>query len=196
MAVYYQIPFAAAFEHSWPPYSAKGRRRFPRAWQPWTPEEEQLLKELHGKMLSLSNISKILGRGLNGIRLRLQRLHLLPHSAALCRKADMQKPKFSPLPRMENQVILNCSEEQSLGIERTAQEWEADSVHLRLAVQSLDQIHWLVVSLYYGWAGQCVHRFEDIAALLGRSAASVRQICFEAEEILRAGLAYYAKMVK
>ena len=196
MSMCYSIPFDADADRHWPPYSGKGRRRFPRAWQPWTSDEERLLRELHGKMLSLKNISKILGRGLNGIRLRLQRLHLLPRSDKYCRFFDELKPKFSPLPADDGQILSGFSEEQISGIERTARSWEVNSAHLRLAVQSLDQIHWLVLSLHCRWSGQTAHTLEEIAELLGRSVPAVRQICFEAEETLRAALTYYARAAK
>ena len=185
------IPLNAQAPQVWPPYLSRGRRRFPRAWQPWTEEEETLLKELHGKMLSLNNISKILGRGLNGIRLRLQRLNLLSPAKDAWQALEYLKPNFSPLPKICQFSAETPHANYVKWLTQTAQSWGVEKDNLHLAVKSLRQTHWLVLALHYGWTDQPQYELEDIAQLLGRSISAIRQICSEAEEILRIGLEYY-----
>ena len=53
------------------------REKYPKAYEKWTPEEENRLKELHGMELSIEELADQLGRQPGGIRSRLIRLGLL-----------------------------------------------------------------------------------------------------------------------
>jgi DNA-binding NarL/FixJ family response regulator len=48
----------------------------PKAYQAWTPEEEQRLSQLHGAGIPVNDIAKQLGRQPSGIKSRLKRLGL------------------------------------------------------------------------------------------------------------------------
>jgi DNA-directed RNA polymerase specialized sigma24 family protein len=50
------------------------RRRHPRAYAPWTPEEEAELRDLHERGLKPKAIAGELGRQVGGVRSRLRKL--------------------------------------------------------------------------------------------------------------------------
>ncbi len=50
------------------------RRRHPRAYAPWTPEEEAKLRDLHERGLKPKAIAQELGRQVGGVRSRLRKL--------------------------------------------------------------------------------------------------------------------------
>ena len=100
-------------------------------------------------------------------------------------------PNFSPLPKICQFSAETPHANYVKWLTQTAQSWGVEKDNLHLAVKSLRQTHWLVLALHYGWTDQPQYELEDIAQLLGRSISAIRQICSEAEEILRIGLEYY-----
>ena len=54
----------------------KLREKHPRAYQPWTPREDNQLAEMHKRGLSLDAMSTQLGRQPGAVRIRLERLEL------------------------------------------------------------------------------------------------------------------------
>ena len=56
---------------------AKIRAVHPRAYEPWTSDEEAQLRKLHAEMADIAQISTRLGRGSGGVTSRLQKLGLI-----------------------------------------------------------------------------------------------------------------------
>ncbi|MBQ7568430.1 hypothetical protein IJT17_06455 [bacterium] len=177
-------------QSNWPSYIIRGRRRFPRAWQPWTSDEDRLLITLYSQLLSLDDISRTLGRGINGVRWRLQRLGILTRRVPGDDEADLDCGTV-PRPQAVFHPCRCLAVGDAPGLDKAAQEMGADRLVLDRAVQSLDQLHWLVWMLRRGWSGGKPCSLGDIAERLGRSAEFVKRVYHEAEDIVRAGLAYY-----
>lgn len=58
-------------------YKAKQMATHPNAYRPWTPKEEEKLKELHAQGKGVNEIAELLNRGVGGISARLKRLGLI-----------------------------------------------------------------------------------------------------------------------
>lgn len=59
---------------------AQIKERYPRAYEPWTPEEEASLRKQHAEGHSMAQIAAAFQRQSSAIRSRLQRLGLEPPS--------------------------------------------------------------------------------------------------------------------
>ena len=163
-------------------FMLRGRRRYPRAWEPWTAEEERQLTELYLGSRSLEEISQILGRGMTGITQRLTRLGLLGPKAVVVKQ---RKPRLLPVPEADflpSEVKLSPDERW---IEETAQVWGVEGRKLAGALQQLDQRHWLVFVLRYGLAGRCSYSLNSVAKLLGKGIGEIMRLQAEAESLLR-----------
>ncbi len=166
-------------------FMLRGRRRYPRAWEPWTAEEERQLTDLYLGSRSLEEISQILGRGMTGITQRLTRLGLLGPKAVVVKQ---RKPRLLPVPEADflpSEVKLSPDERW---IEETAQVWGVEGRKLAGALQQLDQRHWLVFVLRYGLAGRCSYSLKSVAKLLGQGIGEIMRLQTEAECLLREAL--------
>ncbi len=166
-------------------FMLRGRRRYPRAWEPWTAEEERQLTELYLGSRSLEEISQILGRGITGLTQRLTRLGLLGPKAVVVKQ---RKPRLLPVPEADylpSDVKISPDERW---IEETAQVWGVEGYKLARALQQLDQRHWLVFVLRYGLAGRCSYSLKSVAELLGRGIGEIMRLQSEAESLLREAL--------
>ena len=178
----------------WPAYMVRGRRRYPRAWQPWTEEEEKVLLQMHVRQCSLQEISAALGRGEDGVRLRLERLKSLRlRQSAVQEEKPVKKRllRFLPVPLMDYIPQDVSLTPDPRWLNETAQVWGVDGSVLDKALHNLDQTHWLVLVLRYGLAGRCAFTIEAIAKLLGKKQDLVAQLQVEAEERVREALAFY-----
>lgn len=179
---------------AWPNFMERGRQRYPRAWQPWTKEEEDALWQFHVHQRSIQEISAALGRGEDGIRLRLDRLKAAQARKNAPRVVAPPKPpqiRFLPVPLMNYIPSDIQMTTDSRCLAETAQIWGVDEPLLERAIQNLDQTHWLVFVLRYGLVGRCAYTLEAVARLLGKKQAQVAVVQAEAEDRVREALAFY-----
>jgi len=82
-----------------PDYVLKARQKYPRAYEPWTSEEEKRLSELAETQKPLSEISQILQRGFNSIRKKAENLII----ELVDDVPDEEKKTYTPYPEWSSE---------------------------------------------------------------------------------------------
>ena len=165
------------------PFIARARRRFPRAWCPWSPVEEQALRALFELGASIAQMSDHLGRGQGGIRSHLRAMGL--DSAP---EPYRRKTKEQPVPQMERvpqdwgwEPDLKCCRE-------TAGFWNVSCGAFSRALNALDEVLRRIFVWRYGLSGRCCFSVEGIADALDVKPGRVSQLQALAENKMRLSL--------
>lgn len=167
-------------ERPLPAFMLKTREKYPRAWAPWTEEEDALLRDLVSRGAEPSELGEALGRGPGGIAARKVTLGLEPPPPrAAC---GLPVPQGDWVPEWHDHM----PGEQ--WIEETARFWGVgpDSLHSVLEDLSLDE--WTVFVLRYGFARRCSYTLEAVAEFLDADGEAVLSLQKRAERAVVAGL--------
>lgn len=164
----------------------KARERFPRAYAPWTPEEDDLLRDLAARNASPPEMEAALGRGPGGLNSRLAALGLAPEAAAprpRSRGCGLPVPQMDWVPEWRDHLP------EQRWVKETARFWGVEPEALDQAMEALGLDAWTVFVLRYGLAGRCSYTVDGIADLLDLRCGEVARLQQEAEETVRRSLA-------
>lgn len=164
------------------PFIARARRRFPRAWKPWSQAEELELLEMQKQHFSLEEMSRRLHRGIEGIAHRLRRLGCEQHSVERLRQ---KKFNGQPVPQMERIPQDWMAEPDKVSQKETAKFWNVSPEAFTSALDNLDVLLRKVFIWRYGLAGRCSFSLEGVAQALGVTSERVLYLQRCAERKMR-----------
>ena len=166
----------------------KARERYPRAWAPWTPEEDDLLRHLVARGASPAEQQSALGRGPGGVGSRRVALGLQAGEELLSRPRARSRAANLPVPMMDWVPEWRDHLPEVKWVTETARLWGVDVQVLQSAMDELDLDAWTVFVLRYGLAGRCAYTPRAVAELLVLSVRAVSRLQDEAERAIWEGL--------
>ena len=178
---------SAGPERAMTTWMLRARQRYPHAWSPWTPEEDDLLRDLVGRQAPAEEVEATLGRGPGGIRVRRQALGLDPREAPAPRRRP--RPSSLPVPQMDWVPDWRDHLPEPRWVKETARFWGVTPEAVGNALEELDLEEWRVFVLRYGLSERCSYTLEAVAELLDVSRRAVAQLQKEAEQAVSDSLA-------
>ncbi len=158
------------------------RQSHPKAYEPWTPEEDQRLKELQQQDLDIANIARDLGRQSGAIRSRLRKLGLGPK--------DIEGKVSSNHPRVNADELHQEESINTRGLIGLIRVLNESSLKGRLpenegSYQQLSEIleggvlegrdaH--IIEMRFGLRDGKTHTLEELGQRLGLTRERIRQI--------------------
>ena len=174
----------STLDHPGTSWMRKARERYPRAWAPWTPEEDELLRYLVARGASPAEQESALGRGPGGVGSRRVALGLQAEDARLVRPRTRSRALNLPVPMMDWVPEWRDHLPEEKWVTETARLWGVDVEALQSALDELDLDAWTVFVLRYGLAGRCAYTPRAVAELLVLSVRAVARLQDEAERAI------------
>lgn len=170
-------------QRSLPAFMRKTREKYPRAWAPWSAEEDELLQALAARGAAPQELVEALGRGPGGIAARKVALGLEPPRQPLHRGSWGQ-----PVPQMDWVPEWHDHMPEEPWVAETARFWGVGPDNLAAVLEELSLDQWTVFVLRYGLSRRCSYTVEAVAELLDTSRKKALALQHEAEEAVVAGL--------
>lgn len=169
-----------------PDFMLRSREKYPRAWAPWTEEEDALLRELVGRSAGPDVLSEALGRGPGGIASRKISLGLERRHP----RAGKPVPQMGWVPEWHDHL----PEEDH--VRETAGFWGVRPEALWAAMDGLSLDQWTVFVLRYGLSRRCSYTVEAVAELMALGVRAVAALQRSAEAAVLVGLRFWGERLE
>lgn len=165
------------------PFVARARESYPNAFKAWSAEDIDRLTEMALREESLEVMSQELGRGPQGLLMKLKALGLVESYA----DPAQIRPRGNfglPVPQADHVPSYRCKAPNPKWVRETARFWGVDPDHFKDALDELDDDEWTVFVLRYGLPDRCSYTVRAVADELDLDAETVLALQAEAETIV------------
>lgn len=169
-------------ERPLPAFMLKTREKYPRAWAPWTAEEDALLCDLVARGAAPPALVEALGRGPGGIASRKVALGLEPGRSPRPASCGLPVPQMDWVPEWQENTPGDP------WVEETALFWGVRPGSLHAVIEDLSLDEWTVFVLRYGLSRRCSYTLDAVAELLDVDRKAVTSLQRSAEAAVVAGL--------